>query len=228
MSVSEGEQSSVGEQGRGRDAAIDRRRPRDADCACAPDSSPHGQGRRAVVIVAPAGPGELADSFRKRYDPEWFERVPPHVSLLGPFEAREPDAELALALGWALAGCSPFRIRLGPPGAFLVPELVLFFTVRDEEPLRDLHARVLRALPAYAPARQFHPHLTVGRFASEAALSGALAELKEAYAKALAAGASSTLEFPVPEVQLYGEHPQTGVYSSVASVALGGRSAAPA
>lgn len=177
-------------------------------------------GHRAVILLCPPTVNEFTDPFRKRYDPEWFERVPPHISILGPFETREPDGELALKLGWAVAGMAPFILKLGPPSTFLAPELVLFLSVRNEAPLHELHARVLGVLPAHTPALPFRPHLTVGRFASEAALAGALKELKEAY-DAIAAQDDSVFEFQVREVHLYAERPETGVYRSISTVAMG-------
>ncbi len=179
-------------------------------------------GQRAIVLLPPDEVTALADSFRRRFDAEWFERVPPHVSLLGPFlpaepdvdPALDPDREIARRLGAALAGTGPFEITFCGPDVFIVPELVLFLRVEDEAPLRGLHERVAAALPAHAPKFPFQPHLTLGRFASQEALSRAIEQAK----------ADTRGRLPpwrVEDVHIYGENPETGVYRSVADVPLG-------
>lgn len=175
-------------------------------------------GQRAIVLLPPDEVTELADSFRKRFDPEWFERVPPHVSLLGPFTPAEPavqaDRETARRLEAALADVRPFEIELVRPDVFIVPELVLFLRIEDEAPVVDLHERVVAALPEHAPKFAFQPHLTVGRFASQEELSCAMETVKHDTA-------GRRLTWRVETVHLYGENPETAVYLSVAKVRLG-------
>ncbi len=170
-------------------------------------------GQRAIVLLPPDEVTRLADRFRSRFDPEWFERVPPHVSLLGPFLPAEPDGEIARRLEAALAGAGPFEITFDRPDVFIVPELVLFLRVEDEAPLRGLHERVAAALPAHRPKFAFQPHLTLGRFASQEELSRAIEQAK-------ADTGGRRLSWRVETVHVYGENPETGVYRSVVQVPL--------
>ena len=187
-----------------------------ADGAQARPLLPQG-GQRAIVLLPPDEVTLLADRFRCRFDPEWFERVPPHVSLLGPFlpagPAVNPDREIARRLQTVLAGAGPFEITFGRPDVFIVPELVLFLRVEDEAPLRGLHERVAAALPGHRPKFAFQPHLTLGRFASQEELSRAIEQVK-------ADTGGRRLSWRVETVHVYGENPETGVYRSVAEVPL--------
>ena len=109
-------------------------------------------GNRAVVVLVSGAIGEFADGFRREYDKAWFERVPPHISLLGPFVPEQSDDRLAHELALAVETVEPFDLELGAPNAFLVPELFLFLSVVDGNPLQLLHVRALAALKSYRPA----------------------------------------------------------------------------
>jgi poly(A) polymerase len=196
------------------------RAAKDNSRAAGRSSAARQAGRHAVVILASDDVAAVADEVRRRHDPEWFERVPPHVSLLGPFEPEEPDGVLTARLAEAVRGAASFEVRLSAPDCFIVPELVLFLEIEDEAPVARLHHRLAEALPEYRPALPFHPHLTVGRFASEKELARALTELRAELARLTAAG--GTLGFRAEEIHLFGEDPETGVYRSLARVPLGG------
>jgi 2'-5' RNA ligase len=182
---------------------------------------------RAVVIVAPDEVASFADEIRRKRDPEWFRRVPPHLTLLGPFES-EPgqtnasDEAIAGRLRRHLAGAEPFTVTLGEAGVFIVPELVLYLSVVDERPVRELHERVRAALAEYAPQREFHAHITLGRFASEEEMRLTLAELRQK----LDARASA-LSFEASEVHLFGEETEVGIFKSFARIPLGSAPLAP-
>jgi 2'-5' RNA ligase len=194
-----------------------------------PGSEGGGEGRaggeRAVVLLASNEVDALADAVRLRHDPEWFERVPPHVSLVGPFRPDRSDEEVAARLAGAVAETAPFEARLGDPDVFIVPKLVLFLEIENEAPLRALYERVVAAFPAHRPELEFEPHLTLGRFASQEDLSRALARLREELARRREE--SGPLGFRVEEVHLFGEDPETGVYRSCGRACLCGSRQAP-
>ncbi len=183
------------------------------------------RGHRAVVILATGEVAELADRYRKRCDPEWFERVPPHVSLLAPFELDAPDEEVARRIERAVAGVPPFFLRLAEPRVFVAPGLVLFLPGENELPVRALQRYAERAAPAGRLAFPFDPHLTIGRFACQEAIAPVLAELKEELASR--PRDAEPLGFRVEEVHLFGEDPGTGVYTSKARAELSGETLPP-
>jgi len=186
------------------------------------DAPTNKRGRRAVVILASGEAAQAADRLRSRFDPEWFERVPPHVSVIEPFAPAEigSDEEIARRMRVAASAAAPFELELGSPGAFVAPALILYLSVTDDRPVRDLQARMQRALGVAAPRQQFVPHLTVGRASSQEGLSTALGALKVALASR--PDSAPPLAFPVTAVHLIGEDPETGVYSRLATGPLGG------
>ncbi len=207
--------------------------------SCPADTDPRtprpSRGRRAVVLLATGEAAEAADRLRKRFDPEWFERVPPHVSLAGPFDAEAvgPDDELAEGLREAARELGSFHIELAGPGAFVAPELVLYLSVADPRPVLELRRVVCRSLRLGEGMLPFVPHLTLGRFASQASMAVALAavRLSVGHRRSRTQAArdefarrpegAGRLGFPVDAVHLFAEHPETGVYSSVATAPLG-------
>ena len=184
------------------------------------DPSAKARGRRAVVVLASGEAAQIADRLRRRFDAEWFQRVPPHVSLVGPFDPARvaADEEIARRMHEAVSGLAPFELELGRAGAFVAPALVLYLSVTNDCAVRDLQERVRRALGVAAPPRQFVPHLTVARAHSQEGLAAALAALRSE----LARGPEGVghLGFPVEAVHLFGEDPETGVYSSLATAPL--------
>jgi len=186
------------------------------------DASSNRRGRRAVVILATDEAAKAADRLRCRFDPEWFERVPPHVSVIEPFapEVIGSDEEIARRMREAAYVAAPFDLELGSPEAFVAPALILYLSVADDRPVRDLQARMRRALGVATPRQEFVPHLTVGRASSQEGLSTALAALKAELASR--PESAPPLAFPVTAVHLIGEDPETGVYSRLASGPLGG------
>jgi 2'-5' RNA ligase len=190
------------------------------------DSSKGKRGRRAVVILASGEAAETADRLRRRFDPEWFERVPPHVSLVEPFDPAGVgvDEEIARRMREAVRGVEPFDLELGSPGAFVTPALILYLSVTDSSAVHGLQERVRRPLGVKTD-RPFVPHLTVGRAHSQEGLASALAELRDELMRRPEGAAP--LGFAVDAVHLFGEDPETGVYSCLATAPLGGTDAAP-
>jgi 2'-5' RNA ligase len=179
------------------------------------------RGRRAVVILASGEAARAADRLRRRFDPEWFERVPPHVSIIESFAPSDvgPDKEIARRMRQAVSTATPFELEVGSPGAFVAPTLILYLSVTDDLEVRDLQVRTRRALGVAASVRRFVPHLTVGRAHSQEGLVTALAALKAELAQRPEDARS--LAFPVDAIHLFGENPETGVYSLLATEPFG-------
>jgi 2'-5' RNA ligase len=192
------------------------------------DPPAKARGRRAVVVLASGEAARIADRLRRRFDPEWFERVPPHVSLVEPFDPARvaADEEIARRMNGAVSGVAPFDLELGRAGAFVTPALVLYLSVTNDCAVRDLQERARRALGVAAPARQFVPHMTVARAHSQEGLAAALAALRAELAQR--PEGAGPLGFPVDAIHLFGEDPETGVYSSLSTAPLAdaGRGAA--
>jgi 2'-5' RNA ligase/GNAT superfamily N-acetyltransferase len=109
------------------------------------------------------------------------ERIPPHVTLVPPFNLPESGvAGFRAALRSAAASAVPFELRVGPGASFAPANPTLHLGVGGEAPaLASLAAlrESLRVPPMDRPDRHpFVPHVTLRRGAPEAVIS-AVAEL---------------------------------------------------
>jgi 2'-5' RNA ligase len=135
----------------------------------------HHESRRAVtaqhVIIAPVemssdGPaaGWIAD-VRSRYDPI-ATLVPPHFTLVYPFDAEIDIEPLRIHMADALAPFPPFRVALagvsGSEGQYLFYDIK-----RGNDVLIAMHDRLYSGpLAKYLDRGQaYHPHMTIGRIA---------------------------------------------------------------
>ena len=126
--------------------------------------------RHAVIVVPGGRVAELAEPIRHVHDTEWFERVPPHVTLLNAFEPHEGIDAVKGILEQLASRETPFVARTGGFGVFFSQPLVLFIKIEDERPLIRLQRGLGEALPNYDYDSAYRPHITCGRFASEEAL----------------------------------------------------------
>jgi 2'-5' RNA ligase len=130
------------------------------------------------VIVAPVDdPVAWIDEVRRRHDPI-AAAVPPHFTLVYPFEASlAPDA-LRAHLVQSLAGCSPFEVALaGVSGAD--GEYLRYDIKQGNDALIALHDRLYSGPLArhLDITRSYQPHMTIGRIADAAAWRRVLDEL---------------------------------------------------
>ena len=148
---------------------------------------------------------ELAEPIRRVHDPEWFERVPPHITLLNAFEPHEGEDAVKKVISEVARGSKPLAARTRGFGVFLTQPLVLFISVESEDLLVGLQKSLGEALPRYDYAFPYRPHITVGRFASEEAVARVL--------RGLGRGADG-IEFEVRSFALYAED-EGGVFRCV-------------
>ena len=167
---------------------------------------------RHAVIVAPGGRlAELAEPIRRAHDPEWFERVPPHITLLNAFEPHEGGEAVRRILEEVADSSEPVVARTGGFGVFFTQPLVVFIKFEDETPLVRLQRGLGEALPRYDYTFAYHPHVTVGRFASEEAAARVLKRLgREA----------EGIEIEIGSYSLYAED-EGGVYRPVQEFRFG-------
>ena len=134
--------------------------------------------RAEQVILAPVEPASpWVEAVRRRFDP-LASVVPPHLTLVFPFESELSPEDVAAHMAAALAGVAAFEVTLdGLTGA---EESYLFHTVkRGNDELIELHDRLYSGpLAAHLDAtRPYLPHVTVGRVTPVAAWRAALEEL---------------------------------------------------
>jgi len=132
-------------------------------------------GDSGLGILAPAAVSAEVSKWRRAYDPH-CETVAPHLTVAySPFVSEEEWPLVRPALVGCLRDFPPFRITLRELGAFAGHPHVLWLRPEDDGNLTRLRAALEGRFPHYVPALPFDyvPHLTVGFFASQGALSAA-------------------------------------------------------
>lgn len=149
---------------------------------------------RAIVIFPQFERIERIAELRRAYDPLAF-TVPPHITLVFPFESELALDALAAHVAAAVEGIAPFPVELR--GITGDQDEYLFLNVkRGNDIIVALHDRFYTGplAPFLSPRHTFVPHLTVGRLERPAAFSVALAH---------AARLSDTFATVVREVAVY-------------------------
>ncbi|TFD97692.1 YjcG family protein [Jeotgalibacillus sp. R-1-5s-1] len=106
---------------------------------------------------------DLANSYRKRYDPH-YSLIPPHLTLKNPFEASEEEInEMAKKLSETAKKTRPFTLRAYKISSFQPVNNVIYFKVDATPELlqlhEELHTEDLGGKPEYA----FVPHITIAQ-----------------------------------------------------------------
>lgn len=141
-----------------------------------PEAAP--QQEYAIILDAPPEISEALDDVRRRYDPAFKVKVPPHITVKRPTVLTEPDRIEATrdALREVANNLPPIPVALKGFGNFKAPgRNVVFLKVEDEAPLFQLHQKVVEALREVFGVEQadhfenssYHPHLTIGNELSE-------------------------------------------------------------
>jgi 2'-5' RNA ligase len=110
--------------------------------------------------------------WRRRYDPEHWRTIPPHITVGYPFVRQEDWPAMQPAFAACLQPFRPFWITLAELGVFESPQAVLWFRPDDGGMLARINAALAERFPAHVQAGSlsFVPHLTVGFFDSPAAM----------------------------------------------------------
>lgn len=121
---------------------------------------------------------QVIESIREKYDPlAGF--IPPHLTLVFPFDSDLSTEELRLHIARALAGAKSFRVRLnGFSGDFR--DGYLFLNVKTgNDPIIELHDRLYTGILQQFLFRrlQYCPHLTVGKVEQPENFKKALEEI---------------------------------------------------
>ncbi|GAB6932713.1 2'-5' RNA ligase family protein [Calditerricola satsumensis] len=106
---------------------------------------------------------ERANSYRKRYDPQ-YARIPPHIKVTEPFTLADDELPAAVAnLTEVAKGSEPFTLHFHKFGTFHPTNNVIFFAIQDEPALQKLHRRLYERVVREEPRNPFIPHLTIGQ-----------------------------------------------------------------
>lgn len=159
----------------------------------------------AIVIFVPGAFGRRLALLQRRIEGEGRGRLPPHIPLLGPFEAAPPLLPLEQHCWEVCHRIAPFPVELSPPVVDEERRLVSCEVVSGEGQLVQLRQALLKG--KYAPpseAGPYGPLCVVARLEREQDLVPARREVAEAAPVA----ASCLLE----RVELVAQYPDGSWY----------------
>lgn len=133
---------------------------------------------RAIHLFPEFSNSHLINALRSKYDP-LVNLIPPHVTLVFPFESAITTDTLTDHLKASISGLKPFTIAMaGVTGA---EEGYLFLNVKvGNDEIIQLHDELYTGILRQYLNRSltYTPHLTVGRMKDQKTLELALAETK--------------------------------------------------
>lgn len=132
-----------------------------------------------VVIFPSKELQDVANSYRKRYDPH-YEFIAPHLTLKEAFEASEDQLPIIVSkLRQIASSLAPFTLGCSKVSHFHPTNNVIYLAVEDEPKLSELVDRVheptiLKHERYYA----FVPHITIGQNLSDDELHDVYSRLR--------------------------------------------------
>ncbi|MGG5253223.1 YjcG family protein [Neobacillus sp. SM06] len=116
-----------------------------------------------VVIFPSKSLQDLANSYRKRYDPH-YALIPPHVTLKSAFEASEEEIKpIADKLRQSAKEIEPFLLVTTKISSFQPVNNVIYIKVNSTPELEALHTKISQEFPGDPSEYSFVPHITIGQ-----------------------------------------------------------------
>lgn len=120
-----------------------------------------------IVIFPGKALQDLANSYRKRYDPH-YSLIPPHITLKAPFEASDDEAKtLANKLEDIAKRFAPLHIHIPKFSSFHPVNNVIYFKVEPSIEITDLHEAIDALGYGETTEYSFVPHITLGQRLSD-------------------------------------------------------------
>jgi 2'-5' RNA ligase len=121
---------------------------------------------------------DLANSYRKRYDPH-YALIPPHLTLKYPFEADEDEIkEIADTLHQIAKKYDPLPLKVTKISSFQPVNNVIYLKVECTETLKNLHNDLHSGELGGEPEYMFVPHITIGQKLSNGELADVYSSLR--------------------------------------------------
>lgn len=131
----------------------------------------------SIVLFPSKEVQEIANSYRKRYDPA-YALVQPYIRLKEEFEAEDTQiATLSAQLEDIVRSTPAFSINFHRASTFHPTTNVIFLSFQNKEAVENLHAKILKYFGDHQEKFVFVPHLTIGRNLSESELKDVVDQL---------------------------------------------------
>lgn len=130
-----------------------------------------------IVIFPSKKIQDLANSYRKRYDPH-YALIPPHVTLKS-FEATEEEIKQTTDALNAIAKVQqPFHMNVKKVSSFQPVNNVIYLKINPTEELQLLHEKINEQTVGEKSEYAFVPHITIGQKLSDDEHSDVYGSLK--------------------------------------------------
>ncbi|WP_044749012.1 YjcG family protein [Bacillus alveayuensis] len=131
-----------------------------------------------IVIFPSKKLQDIANSYRKRYDPH-YALVPPHLTLKAAFEANEDQInDIIHELRKIAKQVKPFTLSVYKFSSFAPVNNVIYLKVDPVPELIQLHELMHNGVLEGKPEYAFVPHITIGQQMSNDEHSDVLGRLK--------------------------------------------------
>jgi len=121
-----------------------------------------------IVIFPSKKMQDLANSYRKRYDPN-YSLIPPHITLKSAFDATEEQIkQLTVQLDEISNHYQPFQICTKKFSSFKPVNNVIYFKIENSDELNHLQTELNTKISTDIPEYTFIPHITIGQKLSDA------------------------------------------------------------
>lgn len=123
-----------------------------------------------IVIFPPRKIQDLANSYRKRYDPH-YALIPPHITLKPSFTLGERNLDdMTKHLEEVAASTPAFQMHFHKVSTFHPTTNVIYFAIEDKQAVTELHERCNEGILHDELQFSYVPHLTISQDLSDAEL----------------------------------------------------------
>lgn len=106
---------------------------------------------------------DLANTYRKRYDPH-YAQITPHMTLKDSFDATEEDIQsIVKQLDELTANYSPLNIHASRISSFFPTTNAIYFRIEPTEQLVAFNQAIQEKVPFGEPKHVFVPHITIAQ-----------------------------------------------------------------
>jgi 2'-5' RNA ligase len=117
----------------------------------------------SIVVFPSSQVQEIANSYRKRYDPT-FDLIPPYIRLKEAFELEEDRLpNLVSHLEQVAQSTDSFTAHFHRISTFHPTSNVIYIAVQNKEPFVALHEKIVKKCVNTPETYAYVPHLTIGR-----------------------------------------------------------------
>jgi len=115
-----------------------------------------------IVIFPSKKLQDLANSYRKRYDPH-YALIPPHLTLKEAFNTDLDADNLTDKLEEISQKYEPFNLKIHKVSSFQPITNTIYFKAENNDTLTNLHHDCYKQLPGGEPSHPFVPHVTIAQ-----------------------------------------------------------------